>query len=186
MTLCICQHEERHHDNEAGKCDKIGCYCEIFRPDMEDYTDIRFGPIDTATDGEMMTPTNVYDHAAVQHGFIRKCLEYFNEEFDAGEREQLLEDDLPEYAATINEGGGYDLDQRIAALQAERDALREAQFKAVKDLKRMVQTWRVRAGGHYCQTYSPGMAQGLNGAAGMLEEYVNEKIQLATGDTNDE
>lgn len=55
MTLCICQHEERHHqrlaippgdDNEAGRCDKIGCYCELFRPDLEDYTDIKFGPIE--------------------------------------------------------------------------------------------------------------------------------------------
>lgn len=66
------------------------------------------------------------------------------------------------------------LRQAQDSAQDERERLREAQFKHTKALKRMVKTWRSRASGHYCQTYNPGMAQGLNGAAGMLEEYVNE------------
>lgn len=70
------------------------------------------------------TARGLYDHTAIIHGFVRKCLDYFNEEFDDGEREQLLEEDLPEYAETIITGGGYDLDQRIATLQAENERLR--------------------------------------------------------------
>lgn len=33
--LCECGHEERHHDNEAGKCDKIGCDCQTFWIDYD-------------------------------------------------------------------------------------------------------------------------------------------------------
>lgn len=33
---CVCGHEERHHDNEASKCDKIDCGCGLFRPDSDD------------------------------------------------------------------------------------------------------------------------------------------------------
>lgn len=69
-----------------------------------------------------MTTNNVYDHEAVIHGFVRKALRYAGDEADFDEREQL-EEELPEYAETIANGGGYDLDQRIATLQAENERL---------------------------------------------------------------
>lgn len=72
-----------------------------------------------------MTTHNVYDPAKIQHEFTRKCLRYFYEDIPEGEYDGS-EDDLREYAATINEGFGYDLDKRIASLEAERDGLREA------------------------------------------------------------
>lgn len=69
--------------------------------------------------------TNVYNHEAVIHGFVRKALRYAGDEADNEEREQL-EEDLPEYAETILTGGGYDLDKRIAALQSENERLKNS------------------------------------------------------------
>lgn len=63
------------------------------------------------------------NHTALQHEFVRKCLRYMGDEADLDEREQL-EEDLPEYAASIAHFGGYNLDQQLAALTAERDSLR--------------------------------------------------------------
>lgn len=57
------------------------------------------------------------------------------------------------------------------------DGLREAQFKATKDLKRMARYWRDCAAGDYCQTYNPERGKGFNSAADMLEEYVNEALR---------
>lgn len=71
------------------------------------------------------------------------------------------------------------LNAEIAALAAERTALRERLFKATKDLKRMAKAWREYAAGHYCSTYNREMAHGLNNAANDLEKYIN---QLATGE----
>lgn len=67
--------------------------------------------------------TNVYDPAVIQHEFTRKALRFFYEDIPEGEYDSS-EDDLREYAATINEGFGYDLDKQIAALTAERTQLR--------------------------------------------------------------
>lgn len=65
-----------------------------------------------------------YDHTATQHDFAERCLRFFYAEVDIEEDEHTaLANDLPEFAATIIEVGGYDLDKRIASLTAERDAL---------------------------------------------------------------
>lgn len=65
------------------------------------------------------------NHEAIQHEFTRKCLRIYSEDLSKMAIEKL-EQDLPEYAETINNGGGYNLDTRLATLTAERDALREA------------------------------------------------------------
>lgn len=73
-----------------------------------------------------MTTNNVYDPAAIQHEFTRKALRFFYADDDMTQKElDGLEEELPEYAETINNAGGYDLDKRIAALTAERDRLRD-------------------------------------------------------------
>jgi hypothetical protein len=64
-------------------------------------------------------------------------------------------------------------DTQLAALTAERDALRAARVKDVKHLKKMVKSWRDYAAGHYCSTYNREMAHGLNNAANDLEDYIN-------------
>lgn len=63
------------------------------------------------------------NHEATQHEFVRRALRFFYEDLPEGEYDGS-EDDLREYAATINEGHGYNLDTQLAALTAERDALR--------------------------------------------------------------
>lgn len=98
-----------------------------------------------------------------------------------GEARQEYE---PEYVGyTIEELAGFDsgfiaaLDYQqaqLAALQAENRRLREAQFKAVKDLKGIVKGWREYAAGDYCQTYNPERGKGLNSAADHLENYVHD------------
>ncbi len=42
---------------------------------------------------------------------------------------------------------------------------------ALDGVKRMIDTWRDKAGGHYCQTYNRGMAEGLYEAANELEAF---------------
>ena len=77
------------------------------------------------------------------------------------------------------------LTQELNELRAEVELLREALFKAVKGLKRMVEGWRDHASGHYCQNYNTGLAEGLNMTADHLESYVNEAwrelVETGTG-----
>lgn len=115
--------------------------------------------------------SNVYDPAAIQHEFVRKALRFFTEDLPEGEYDGS-EDDLREYASTITEGLGYDLDQRIAAQLAENEQLRGKLFKAAKSLKRIIKGWRDYAAGDYCQTYNPERGKGLRMAADDLENYV--------------
>lgn len=65
------------------------------------------------------------NHTEIQLEFTRKCLRFFYDDIPQDEYDGS-EDDLREYAATINEGHGYNLDTQIAALTAERDRLRAA------------------------------------------------------------
>lgn len=65
------------------------------------------------------------NHTAIIHEFTRKCLRIYSEDLSETAIEKL-EQDLPEYAETINNGGGYDLDQRIAAQEAALGSCREA------------------------------------------------------------
>lgn len=90
--------------------------------------------------------TNVYDPAAIQHEFTRKCLRFFYEDIPEDEYDGS-EDDLREYAANINESFGYDLDQRIAALEAERDGLLEACADALEWINDFGMHSPVRFGG---------------------------------------
>lgn len=61
------------------------------------------------------------NHTEIQLEFVRKALRFFYEDLPEGEYDGS-EDDLQEYASTIIEGFGYDLDTQLAALTAERDA----------------------------------------------------------------
>lgn len=78
-----------------------------------------------------------YDHVLVQHEFTRKCLRLFTENISSYEY-ATLEEDLDATAETIMESGqGYDLDKRLAELEAENKRLREAHqelFRLARDV----------------------------------------------------
>lgn len=60
------------------------------------------------------------------------------------------------------------------AEQHERDqqaVINERNQQVYNQLKQLIEDWRNRANGHYCETYNPGMAQGLNIAANSLEKF---------------
>jgi hypothetical protein len=65
MTKCICGHEERHHDNQASRCDKFGCYCEIFRPDWA-MLEAQYNDLHTACTAEIAALTAERDAARRQ------------------------------------------------------------------------------------------------------------------------
>lgn len=44
-----------------------------------------------------------------------------------------------------------------------------------RELRKLIQSWREYADGHYCQTYNKGMADGLRKAAKELEEEIKPK-----------
>lgn len=46
-----------------------------------------------------------------------------------------------------------------------------------KELRKLAQSWREYADGHYCQTYNKGMADGLRKAADELESALKKAAQ---------
>jgi hypothetical protein len=46
-----------------------------------------------------------------------------------------------------------------------------------KELRKLAQSWREYADGHYCQTYNKGMGDGLRKAANELESALKKSAQ---------
>lgn len=92
-----------------------------------------------------------------------KAEEYIKQDFLKPLYEQR--DEALARAADLAESN-RELSESVKTLRAERAQLREA-------LNGMIYGWRDYANGHYCQTYNPGMMQGLNCAADALEAFVS-------------